>query len=125
MHDKTFRMAAAASLVSALLVACGGGGGSGDGGGNGTATATTPPADSVASASYSAGSAQRLAYDQLNASRQRCGFGLLAQSAPLDQVAAAHASYMARNGEFGHGEDPGKPGLPESSPWPNSPLRAM
>ena len=100
------RLAAAASVLVTLLVGCGGGGGSDS---NGPASASAPPPASVAGASYAPGSGQRLAYDQLNVSRQRCGFGMLAQSAPLDQAATAHASYMSSNGEFGHGEDPGKP----------------
>ena len=89
----------------ALLSACGGGG-------DGTsplpavlpAQAATPaPAGSpnpstvsaVAAASgYLAGSEELAAYQLLNAERGRCGFGLLAASAPLNAAARAHADYQ-------------------------------
>jgi uncharacterized protein YkwD len=98
------------ALVAALLASGCGGGGDHD------APPTAPPAIAVSSATYAAGSAQRLAYDQLNAARLRCGFGLLAQAAPLDQAAASHGNYMSINSELGHGEDPGKPGFTGATP---------
>lgn len=108
MMPRHVRAAGALAAWIAALVASGCGGGGGD---TDSSSPTAAPAISVNSATYGAGSPQRLAYDQLNAARLRCGFGLLAQSAPLDQAAAAHANYMSLNGELGHGEDPGKPGF--------------
>jgi len=102
---------ALAALLAALLVGgCGGGGGGGDD------VPSTAPALSISNASYAPGSAQRLAFDQLNAARQQCGFGVLAQSTQLDQAAAAHAGYMNLNSEFGHGETAGKPGFTGATP---------
>jgi uncharacterized protein YkwD len=101
---------ALAALLAALVV--GGCGGGGDGG----TPPTAQPASSAGGASYAAGSPQRLAFDQLNAARVRCGFGPLAQSEQLDQAAAAHGDYMSLNREFGHGEDPGKPGFTGATP---------
>ena len=100
---------ALAALVAALIAA-------GCGGGGDEAPPAALPAVSVGSPSYAPGSPQRLAYDQLNAARLRCGFGALAQSAQLDQAAAAHGHYMNLNSEFGHGEDPGKPGFTGATP---------
>jgi uncharacterized protein YkwD len=102
--------AAPAALLAALLASGCGGGGEDD------APPSAAPAISVSNASYAPGSPQRLAYDQLNAARQRCGFGLLAQSARLDLAAAAHGNYMSLNSEFGHGEVPGKPGFTGATP---------
>ena len=73
-------MRASGALI-ALVVALVAGGCGGGGGGDEDAPPTAPPASSVGIATYAAGSPQRLAYDQLNAARLRCGFGLLAQSA--------------------------------------------
>jgi Cysteine-rich secretory protein family len=110
MIPRRLRAAGAPAALAAALVASGCGGGGDD------APPTAPPAISVNSATYAAGSPQRLAYDQLNAARLRCGFGLLAQSAALDQAAAAHGNYMSLNSELGHGEDPGKPGFTGATP---------
>ena len=110
MMSRRMRAAAAlAATVAALVSACGGGG-------DDNAPPATPPAASAGSPGYAAGSPQRLAYDQLNAARLRCGFGALAQSAQLDQAAVAHGNYMGLNGEFGHGETPGKPGFTGPTP---------
>jgi uncharacterized protein YkwD len=118
MQSRSTRHAGAtAALLAALLAACGGGGG---GGGGNSTTSSTPgvaaPALSVGTASYAAGTPQRLAYDQLNAARLRCGFGLLAQSPRLDQAAAAHLNYMGLNGELGHTEDRARPGFTGATP---------
>src|SRR4051812_38552933 len=102
-------------ITTLALSGCGGGGG-GDSPPPSSPASTATPASSVSAASYAAGSPQRLAYDQLNAARSRCGFGLLAQSAQLDQAAAAHGNYMSVNGDFNHGEDPAKPGFTGATP---------
>lgn len=101
---------ALAALLAALLAGgCGGGG-------DDVETPSAPPALSVGGGGYAAGSPQRLAFDQLNAARLRCGFGPLAQSTQLDQAAAAHGNYMNLNSEFGHGEERGKPGFTGATP---------
>ncbi len=111
MMSRHIRAASALAALIAALVASGCGGGGDD-----VAPPAASPALSVSDASYAPGSAQRLAYDQLNAARLRCGFGLLAQSARLDQAAAAHANYMSLNNEFGHRETAGKPGFTGATP---------
>jgi uncharacterized protein YkwD len=111
MMSRHIRAASALAALVAALVASGCGGGGDD-----VAPPAASPALSVSDASYAPGSAQRLAYDQLNAARLRCGFGLLSQSTRLDQAAAAHGNYMNLNGEFGHGETAGKPGFTGVTP---------
>ena len=92
----TTKTLALSITFAAALAACGGGGG----GTTTTATPTTPVpvangtiVTSVPVATYAAGSDERIAYDYLNAERQKCGFGLLAQDTRLDASAAAHVSY--------------------------------
>lgn len=118
-----------------LLTACGGGGG-GSGGGvlpvaGGTPTTPTPTApapaptaperpaapdpsgdtlvSSVPTATYAASSEEAKAYDLLNAERQRCGFGLLAQNVKLDVAAQGHAKFLLANNFAGHFQDNTKP----------------
>lgn len=110
--------------LTTALAACGGGG-------SGTATpaassqtasvaAPTPVAptpDPVATvvttaalSTYQAGSEQANVFALLNAERGRCGFGLLTQSAQLDQAATAHANYLTANSlDYGHQEAAGLP----------------
>ena len=103
-------------ICAAALAACGGGGG----GTTTTApTVTTPPVPvaqstivtSVPAATYPAGSDERAAYDLLNAERQKCGFGLLAQNTKLDAAAAAHSNYQLVNNIPSHFETQGFPGF--------------
>jgi uncharacterized protein YkwD len=112
----------AAALVLALVSACGGSGGGGaptggtsnTGGNNGTGTSpptTVAPVTSVAAPTYVADSQQALAYQQTNAARGSCGFGLLAQATQLDTSASAHANYLQLNGVVGHTETVGQPGF--------------
>lgn len=108
-------------ICAAALAACGGGGG-------GTPitapVVTTPPAPvalstivtSVPAATYAAGSDERAAYDLLNAERQKCGFGLLAQNIKLDAAAAAHSNYQLANNVSSHFETQGFPGFTGAIP---------
>lgn len=83
-----------AVALLALLCACGGGGDSALPAASGqTATPVTP------------GSEELAAYALLNAERNRCGFGLLADSAPLGAAAKAHADYMIINSLNSHLEN--------------------
>ena len=89
------------ALATAMLVACGGGGG-------GTDAAPVPVAEvpkapvvlassivtSVPDAMYPLGSEEAAAFALLNDQRGRCGFGLLAQNAMIDNAAKAHADYQ-------------------------------
>jgi hypothetical protein len=111
MMSRHIRAANALAALLAALVASGCGGGGDD-----AVPPAALPAASSGDAGYSPGSAQRLAYDQLNAARLRCGFGSLSQSTRLDQAAAAHGNYMSLNNEFGHGETAGKPGFTGATP---------
>lgn len=115
---KTLVYMAIAAACAAALVGCGGGGG---GSTPAAAPATPTPAPvssglvtSVAPASYTGDLAS--AFALLNAERQNCGFGLLAQSTVLDQAAAAHAGYSLRNNVSGHTEVAGQPGFTGVTP---------
>jgi hypothetical protein len=98
-----------------LLAACGGGGG----GSPAPAPAPVLPGaapDSglvtqVPTPTYAAASSELLAFNRLNAERDRCGFGKLAQNAKLDASAAAHRAYMVTNQVISHNEVPGLPGF--------------
>lgn len=102
--------------MTAFLTACGGGGG-GESAGPAPAPAV-PPAivspvipvggaslvTSVAAATYSPTTqAEELAaFTRLNVERNRCGFGLLAQSSTLDISAKGHADWQLINNYHGH-----------------------
>lgn len=104
------------SLTCAAFVAgCGGGGSSSDSTSGG---ASVPPltdggniVTQVAAATYAAGSNELAAFQRLNAQRGKCGFGLLAQNAKLDQMANAHRAYLMANAAIGHSETAGLPGF--------------
>lgn len=74
-------------------------------------THTAPP-------SYAEGSAERAVFEALNEARARGNFGLLAQDARLDEAAARHAAYMARNlgGAISHRQQAGQPGFSGETP---------
>ncbi len=101
--------------VTLLVSACGGGGGGGGGGSSApTAGSGTPgvqmPSISTASSivnsaptsTFAIGSAERLAYEYLNAERLRDGFGAVAESLPVYNAAKGHADYQLRNNTGGH-----------------------
>jgi uncharacterized protein YkwD len=109
------------ALIVSSISACGGGGG----GAPSTPTTTPSPpvqtsqyvpvVSSVAAANYSS-IAATAAFNKLNAERQRCGFGLLAQNTNLDTAATNHAAYIKKGEENGlsattysHTEDPSQP----------------
>ena len=121
------------ALTVALLAACGGGGG------GGTTTTTTTPAVQTQTASQTQQTQQTeqtktdslvtqvpatttyvdekaQVFEQLNADRGRCGFGLRAQSAKIDKAAQAHADYLAGIKNVSHSEDPADPGFTGSTP---------
>lgn len=106
-----------ALAVSISLVGCGGGGSS-------STNTTTPPVTSVAAVSSlvttvpaaSYGGEAASAYNRLNAERQACGFGLVAQNSSLDASAAAHSYYEVTNNIGGHNETPGAPGFTGATP---------
>jgi len=117
-HQKRGVFKAAAGLgLAALLSACGGGSDSPSPALPAAPAATSPappaatsPNSSIvaslaASPVYAAGSEELAAYRLLNAERSRCGFGLLAQSGPLDNAARAHADYLLVNSLNSHLED--------------------
>ncbi len=97
--------------LAALLSACGGGSDSPP-----PASAPTPAASLATpnptlvtaldgTPAYPAGSEELAAYTLLNAERERCGFGLLAASPPLDAAARAHADYLIINSQSSHLEN--------------------
>jgi uncharacterized protein YkwD len=108
--------------MAAVLVGCGGGGG-----GSTPAQSVAPaPAPvpvaanlvtSVPAASYTG--EQAVAFNLINAERNRCGFGLLAQNEKLDAAAKAHAAYTPQSaitGEDLHAEVPGRAGFTGATP---------
>lgn len=116
-----FRRALAA-ICCALVAACGGGGGGGDAAvpPGSTQTPASGPADgalpstlatSVPPDTYGASSEGHQAFALLNAERERCGFGLLAQSTQLDAAAKAHADWQILNNQLSHTEVPGTTGF--------------
>ena len=95
------------AAAAATLAACGGGG---DGAPTPAPAASTPSAGSsivasVPASTYAPGSEELAAFALLNAERQRCGFGQLAQSAALDAAAKAHATYQIVNNVVSHFEN--------------------
>ena len=105
-----------ALALSALLAACGGGSDSPSPALPAAPAASSPtplpasPNSSVVTSlssapAYAADSEELAAYQLLNAERSRCGFGLLADSAPLDAAARAHADYLLINNLNSHLED--------------------
>jgi len=99
-------ISAAGSL--ALLAGCGGGENTASTVPDQAASASAPsiaPVTAAAEAHYPAGSEELAAYTRLNAERERCGFGMLAASAPLDAAAKAHADYLIINSLNSHLEN--------------------
>lgn len=108
----------AALAATLVIAACGGGGGS-----TSTPTPTQTPTPtpngaiqtSIPAPTYAVGSAELTAFNIVNAHRDKCGFGLVAQSSQLDVAASGHANYMRlrlNEGTVpGHDEDPTKSGF--------------
>lgn len=106
-----------------MVAGCGGGGGGGGGGnpqpGNPSAAQDAPDSTLVTSVpppTYTAGSEELKAFSLLNAERARCGFGLLKQSASLDQAARGHAFYQLYNDIAGHTQTAGDPYFTGANP---------
>ncbi|ABM39618.1 Allergen V5/Tpx-1 family protein (plasmid) [Polaromonas naphthalenivorans CJ2] len=126
MKAKNFNLVGFALALSALT-ACGGGEGSGA-----TTAASAPSAQpapvvtpvstastlvtAVSPSTYAVGSEEAAAFDKLNAERNACGFGLLAQNANLDVAAKGHANWNVLNGYFGHFQIAGTPGFTGVTP---------
>lgn len=105
MTRKFFSLLTAAAV--ATLAACGGGG---DGAPTLAPAASAPSAGSsivasVLASTYAPGSEELAAFTLLNAERQRCGFGQMAQNVPLDAAAKAHADYQIVNDIVSHFEN--------------------
>ena len=99
-----------AAALSVLVAACGGGGGGGDV--SVPVPAPVPAAapgtlvTTVAAPSYAVASEELSAFNTLNAERERCGFGKLAQNAQLDLAARDHSLWRLTNNVVGHVQDP-------------------
>jgi uncharacterized protein YkwD len=120
-----------AAAFGLALAACGGGGGSAAGTASSTPAASSGPTStalqtSVPAATYAAASAEAAAYRVLNQERERCGVGLLAQSAELDTSAAGHTNYLVLrmlDGQIGtHDETPGLTGFVAVKVWDRTQL---
>lgn len=107
----------AALAATLVIAACGGGGG----GSSPTPAPTPTPTPSgalqtsIPAPTYAVGSAELAVFNIVNAHRDKCGFGLIAQNAQLDTAAGWHANYMRlRLNEGivpGHDEEPAKSGF--------------
>ena len=77
-----------------------------------------PLVTAIAPSSYAEGSAERAVFEALNEARAKGNFGLLAQDARLDDAAARHAAYMARNlgGAISHRQQAERPGFSGETP---------
>lgn len=127
-----FRSTVLCTCVALLLAACGGGGGGespttatpapvvAPASASPTALAPAPanqlaapaaagespaPVAGLVSSTHGVGSEELAAFNLLNVERNRCGFGLLAQSAQLDTAARGHADYQIINGLLTHEQD--------------------
>ena len=81
-----------------------------------TMAAPPPLITEVMSPSYAEGSAERAVFDALNEARAKGNFGLLAQDPRLDDAAAHHADYLARNGAFSHRQQTRQAGFSGETP---------
>ena len=93
------------AVALAGLTACGGGGDAGP------AAPAAAPVNTASALAYAAGSEDLAAFTRLNAEREHCGFGKLAQNTQLDAAARAHADYQVINSVISHEEVAGKPGF--------------
>lgn len=129
MNKLNIRNRAAAAAMAALtlsLAACGGGGGGGTStastGGGTSSTSSTPTSSStpnngtLATPRYATSSQELVAFNQLNAMRQQCGFPQLNENTLLDQSVANHIQYMISNSYVGHYETSGNPGFTGATP---------
>ena len=98
------------AVALAGLTACGGGGDAGP------AAPAAAPVNTASALPSAAGSEDLAAFTLLNAEREHCGFGKLAQNAQLDAAAKAHADYQVINSVISHLEVSGKPGFTGASP---------
>lgn len=118
VNSRTLKLSTLTIACVAGLVGCGGGGGSSTPATSTSNAPATPAAStlvtSVQPASYAGGAAE--AYNRLNAERQACGFGLVAQNVSLDASASAHSYYEVTNNIGGHNETPGAPGFTGATP---------
>jgi len=104
----------AAALVITVLALAGCGGGDDDN--SAPSVGAQSPSSNAPGTTYAAGSPEAQAYSMTVAERQRCGFGLLAQSPALDRSATAHMNYIVANNVVAHTEEPGRPGFTGVNP---------
>jgi uncharacterized protein YkwD len=111
------RSACCLAVLSMLITGCGGGGGGSATTGTAsnsanlasTDTATSPIINAALSSNYI--DEDLKAFNLLNAERDRCGFGKLAQNAKLDVMARGHVNWIAQNNGWGHVQIAGTPGF--------------
>jgi uncharacterized protein YkwD len=107
------------AVLSMLIAGCGGGGGGGASVSGGAANngANLPVTDSATSPIINAALSSNYidedlkAFNLLNAERDRCGFGKLAQNAKLDVMARGHVNWIEQNNGWGHVQIAGTPGF--------------
>jgi uncharacterized protein YkwD len=100
------------ALAALALTACGGGGGGGTNTGLVAPVAlqaTSPIVTSIATPTYTG--EELIAFNVLNAEREHCGFGKLAQNAKLDVASTGHVDWMLLNNYYGHNQVAGLPGF--------------
>lgn len=113
-------IATLSTVATLALTACGGGSGTGSQATSDTSNlAVDEPTGRIAetsstlvtavAASTYTNAEEKAAFELLNAERNRCGFGLLAQQAQLDAMARGHANYLLRNNAVGHYQNTSEP----------------
>lgn len=106
-----------------MLTACGGGSG-GSATSENTPTASQPvsqPSVAIITAApptptYAVGSEELAAFDQINLSRSKCGFGTLRQNQAIDMAVLNHVTWESENSTFSHYETPNTTGFTGADP---------
>lgn len=95
-------------MAALALTACGGGVGSGNNASS-SGQGTVPIVLSVPTPTYTGETL--IAFNTLNAEREHCGFGKLAQNAKLDVASTGHVDWLLLNNRYGHYQVVGTPGF--------------
>jgi uncharacterized protein YkwD len=111
MSNNLKRTSIASLTAAAFLAACGGGGSGTNSIGQSPAPVlqTSPIVASVPAPTYTGESL--IAFNTLNAEREHCGFGKLAQNTKLDAASTGHVDWLLANNYYGHYQVKGTAGF--------------
>ncbi len=109
-------------LIAAFLFAltgCGGGGGGGDSADTPDVPVVQPSSlvTTVSQPTYGTTTEEWAAFNLINAERDRCGLGKLAQSTAADTATAGHSLWNVTNGYTGHFQTPNTTAFTGVSPF--------